>query len=123
VHYLADGWGNRLSYQQAAVTADGTPTRPSIHGLDHPRAFGVRTLEDAISRHGLPAAGLIDRALVVGADYLGLEMAAALVHQCVHVVLVELTDRVLGTLDPPLVDLVPVLVAAQAAAAQEPIPA
>jgi hypothetical protein len=38
-------------------------------------------------------------------------------------VLVELTYRVLGTLDPPLVDLVPVLVAAQAAAAQEPIPA
>jgi CoA-dependent NAD(P)H sulfur oxidoreductase len=104
VHYLAGGWGHRLSYQQAAVTADGTPNWPSIHGLHHPRAFGVRTLEDAVSLRGLLDAGLIDRALVVGADYLGLEMAAALVHQCIHVVLVELTDRVLGTVDPPLVD-------------------
>jgi CoA-dependent NAD(P)H sulfur oxidoreductase len=106
VHYLTGGWGHRLGYQRVVVTADGTPTRPSIHGLRHPRAFGVRTLEDVISLRGLLDAGLIGRALVVGTGYLGLEMAAALVHQGVHVVLVELTDRVLGTVDPPLVDLV-----------------
>jgi NADPH-dependent 2,4-dienoyl-CoA reductase/sulfur reductase-like enzyme len=64
----------------------------------------VRALEDAVSLRGLLDAGLIGRALAVGTDYLGLEMAAALVHQCIHVVLVELTDRVLGTVDPPLVD-------------------
>jgi NAD(P)H-nitrite reductase large subunit len=61
------------------VTAGGTPTRPSIHGLYHPRTFGVRTLEDAVSLCGLLDAGPIGRALVVGTDHLGLEMAAALV--------------------------------------------
>jgi hypothetical protein len=106
VHYLADGRGHWLGYQQVVVTADGTPTRPSIHGLHNPRTFGVRALENAVSLRGLLDAGPIGRALVVGTDHLGLEMAAALVHRGVHVVLVELTDRVLSPVDPPLVDLV-----------------
>jgi hypothetical protein len=84
VHYLAGGRGHRLGYQQVVVTADGTPTRPSIHGLHHPRVFGVRTLEDVISLRGLLDAGLIGRALVVGTGYLRLEMAAASVHQGVR---------------------------------------
>jgi hypothetical protein len=71
-----------------------------------PRTFGVRALENAVSLRGLLDAGPIGRALVVGTDHLGLEMAAALVHRGVHVVLVELTDRVQSPVDPPLVDQV-----------------
>jgi NADPH-dependent 2,4-dienoyl-CoA reductase/sulfur reductase-like enzyme len=102
IRYREGGRETRLSYHRLVVAAGGTPTLPPVPGLDDSRVFGVRTLEDAIGLRSLLDAGRIGRALVVGAGYIGLEMAEALIARGVAVIQVELLPRVMPNLDPPV---------------------
>jgi NADPH-dependent 2,4-dienoyl-CoA reductase/sulfur reductase-like enzyme len=99
VHYVADGRAARISYDRLIVAAGGAPTLPPVPGLDDPHVFTVRTLEDAMALRGLLDAGRVGRALVVGAGYIGLEMAEALATRGVSVVVAELLPRVMPNLD------------------------
>jgi NADPH-dependent 2,4-dienoyl-CoA reductase/sulfur reductase-like enzyme len=104
--YVHDGRERRLGYHRLIVTSGGVPTRPPVAGLDDPRVFTVRTLEDAVSLRSLLDAGRIGRVLVVGAGYIGLEMAEALVARGSSVTVVEALDQVMPNLDAPAAALV-----------------
>jgi len=106
IHFRGDGREQRLTYQRLIVAAGGAPVVPPIPGLDDEHVFTVRTLENAIGLRSLLDAGRVGRALVVGAGYIGLEMADALVARGVSVTLVEALPRVLSILDPPIAALV-----------------
>jgi NADPH-dependent 2,4-dienoyl-CoA reductase/sulfur reductase-like enzyme len=112
VHYRdvgrhpGDGRESRLGYQQLIVTTGGTPSLPPVPGLDSPGVFTVRTLEDAITLRSLLDAGRLGRVLVVGAGYIGLEMAEALVARGVAVTVAEVLPAVLPHLDRPIAALV-----------------
>jgi CoA-dependent NAD(P)H sulfur oxidoreductase len=97
---------HELSYDRLIVTAGGTPTRPGALGLEDSRVFTVRALEDAIRLRALLDDGSIRTAVVVGAGYIGLEMAETLVVQGVAVTLVEMAPGVMPTLDPPTAELI-----------------
>ncbi len=106
IRYREGGRDTRLGYHRLVVAAGGTPTLPPVPGLDDPRVFGVRTLEDAIGLRSLLDAGRIGRALVVGGGYIGLEMVEALIARGVAVIQAELLPRVMPNLDPPVAALV-----------------
>ncbi len=106
VHLREDGRDARLDYHRLIVTAGAAPAVPPLPGLDDPWVFTVRTLEDAIRLRSLLDAGHIGRALIVGAGYIGLEMAEALVARGVQVTLAETLPAVMATLDPPISALV-----------------
>lgn len=106
VGYARDGRERRLGYHRLIVTAGGMPVRPPIPGLDDERVFTVRTLEDAISLRSLLDAGRIGQVLVVGAGYIGLEMAEALAARGSAVTVVEALAQVMPNLDPPVAALV-----------------
>lgn len=106
IHYRGDGREQRLTYDRLIVAAGGAPVVQPIPGLDDGHVFSVRTLEDAIRLRSLLDAGHVGRALIVGAGYIGLEMAESLVARGVSVTLVEALPRVMPTLDPPLAALV-----------------
>lgn len=106
IYYRDDGGEHRLSYRGVIVAAGGLPAAPPVPGLDHERVFTVRAMEDAITLRSLLDAGYIGSALVVGAGYIGLEMAEALVARGVSVTVAEALPRVMPTVDPPIADLV-----------------
>jgi CoA-dependent NAD(P)H sulfur oxidoreductase len=106
IGYTREGRERRLGYQRLIVTAGGVPVRPPIPGLDDERVFTVRTLEDAISLRSLLDAGRIGQVLVVGAGYIGLEMAEALAARGSAVTVVEALAQVMPNLDPPVAALV-----------------
>jgi CoA-dependent NAD(P)H sulfur oxidoreductase len=110
VTYADAGHEREIGYDRLVVTAGGAPTIPPIPGLDSAleggRAYTVRTLEDAVRLRRLLEAGGARRALVVGAGYIGLEMAEALRARCLDVVVVELLDQVMPNLDPEAAALV-----------------
>ena len=102
-----------LSYDELVVGTGAVPVRPPIDGLTGPDAVGadggvhllhsmgdtfavMRTLEERS-----PAS-----ALIVGAGYIGLEMAEALVARGLNVVQMEQLPEVLPTVDPALGTLV-----------------
>lgn len=106
IQFQQDGHEHRLGYHRLVVAAGGGPSLPPIPGLDNDHVFTVRTLEDAISLRSLLDAGHVGRALVIGAGYIGLEMAEALVERGVVVILAEALPRVMPNLDPPIAALV-----------------
>lgn len=92
-----------LGYDKLVLSMGAAPVRPPIPGYD--RARTLRTVEDAAR-----LLGEVDiaptTAVVIGAGFIGLEMAENLVGQGIDVTIVEATPQVLPPLDPELAILV-----------------
>lgn len=106
VQVVGDGGEERLDWSALVVTTGGVPGVPDLPGLGRRPCFTVRTMEDAIALRQLADAGDVRSALVVGAGYIGLELAEALHSRGARVTVVERLDRVLPTLDEPVAALV-----------------
>ena len=99
------GPGGSLAWDKLVVTSGADPVRPPVPGLDDRRVFTIRSLDEAIGLRRLLDSGAVRRAVVVGAGYIGLETAEALVCAGVDVDVVEALPGVLGTVDPPIAAL------------------
>jgi NADPH-dependent 2,4-dienoyl-CoA reductase/sulfur reductase-like enzyme len=97
--------GEPLAYDALVVSTGADPVRPPMPGLDDRRVFTIRSLDEAIGLRRLLASGTVRRAVVVGAGYVGLETAEALVCAGVDVDVVEALPGVLGTVDEPVAAL------------------
>ncbi|MEM6550632.1 MAG: FAD-dependent oxidoreductase [Planctomycetota bacterium] len=87
--------GDETLVYDALVLATGSiHRRPPIEGIDHPRVFSLRTAQDADAiRDSLPEA---KHAAVIGAGFIGLEVAASLRTLGLGVTVFEMADRVLA---------------------------
>jgi NADPH-dependent 2,4-dienoyl-CoA reductase/sulfur reductase-like enzyme len=94
-----------LGYDALVVATGADPVRPPVPGLDRPGVFTIRSLDEAIELRRFLDSGAVRRAIVVGAGYIGLETAEALVCAGVEVEVVEALPRVLGTVDEPIAEL------------------
>jgi CoA-dependent NAD(P)H sulfur oxidoreductase len=106
VHISAAGASQPLRYDALVVASGADPVCPPVPGLDHERVFTIRSLDEAIKLRRLLDTGAIHRAVVVGAGYIGLETAEALVCGGIEVQVIEALPGVLGTVDGPVADLV-----------------
>ena len=92
-----------IEYDKLVLSMGAAPVRPPIPGYD--RARTLRTVEDAACLledvEVAPAT-----AVVIGAGFIGLEMAENLVGQGIDVTIVEAAPQVLPPLDPELAILV-----------------
>jgi NADPH-dependent 2,4-dienoyl-CoA reductase/sulfur reductase-like enzyme len=95
-----------LDYDALVVASGADPVRPPVPGLDGPRVFTIRSLDEAIELRQLLDSGTVRHAVVVGAGYVGLETAEALVSAGLDVDVVEALPRVLATVDEPVAELV-----------------
>jgi NADPH-dependent 2,4-dienoyl-CoA reductase/sulfur reductase-like enzyme len=95
-----------LDYDALVVASGADPVRPPVPGLDERRVFTIRSLDEAVVLRRLLASGTVRSAVVVGAGYIGLEAAEALVCAGVDVEVVEALPRVLATVDEPIATLV-----------------
>jgi NADPH-dependent 2,4-dienoyl-CoA reductase/sulfur reductase-like enzyme/peroxiredoxin family protein/TusA-related sulfurtransferase/rhodanese-related sulfurtransferase len=100
---LEDGTESTLSYDKLVLTPGAAPLRPPMRGVDDPRILTLRNLQD-MDRIAA-AASTAQRALIIGAGFIGLEMAEQLVHLKKEVALVELADQVLPQMDPEMTAL------------------
>jgi len=86
--------GETLLYGQLIWAAGGRPRRLACEGADLAGVHTVRTRADVDRMTGeLPG---VNRAVVIGGGYIGLEAAAALTSLAKQVVLLEALDRVLA---------------------------
>ncbi|TDD67284.1 flavoprotein oxidoreductase [Jiangella aurantiaca] len=97
----AAGRRERFGYDQLVVATGAAPARPDVPGADAAGVYGVQTLDDggAVIAH---LGGEVRCAVVVGAGYIGLEMAEALVRRGLSVTVVDRGPEPMNTLDPDL---------------------
>lgn len=93
----------RQPYDALVLSPGAEPIRPPIPGIEDPCIFTLRNMRDMDEI--LHAVDTVPHrtALIVGAGYIGLEMAEALRHRGMAVVLVEKLDHVMGVADPEMV--------------------
>lgn len=109
---LETGEQLQLSYNELILSPGAAPLRPPMPGIDLPGVMTLRTVPDAnairryIAEHG------VRRALVIGAGFIGLEVAENLHHAGIEVSIVEGGSHVLPPLDAHMSSYVEELLAA-----------
>jgi NADPH-dependent 2,4-dienoyl-CoA reductase/sulfur reductase-like enzyme/rhodanese-related sulfurtransferase len=97
VKNLVDGTTYEESYDKLILAPGAAPLRPPIPGIDLPGIYTLRDLRDADRLHEVAQGAR--RAVIVGAGFIGLEMAENLVRRGIDTTVVELADQVLPPWD------------------------
>jgi NADPH-dependent 2,4-dienoyl-CoA reductase/sulfur reductase-like enzyme/rhodanese-related sulfurtransferase len=101
VRSLTDGGESALAYDKLILAPGASPLRPPLPGIDNPRIHTLRNLQDTDRIKA--AAGKVDRVAIIGAGFIGLEMAEQLHAIGRKVALVELQPQVLPQMDREMV--------------------
>lgn len=92
------------AYDALVLSPGAEPIRPPIPGAADPRVHTLRSLGDMDAILGGLRAPRLGRVLVVGAGYIGLELAEALRHRGLGVVLVERLPQVMAVADAEMAE-------------------
>lgn len=93
--------GERVGYQKLVLATGAHPAAPPIEGLQSSRVTFVRSLDDLQRLRSLAAAAT--DVVIVGAGYIGVEVAVVMREQGLKVTLVEKFPTILaGTTEPEL---------------------
>lgn len=93
-------------YDKLVISVGASPVKPPIDGCDLENVFFVRTPEDAIRIREVVDAGNIKRAVVVGAGYIGLEIAENLKLQGVRPFVLDMAEHALPGFDAEMAEYV-----------------
>ncbi|MEZ7003364.1 FAD-dependent oxidoreductase [Streptomyces sp. AD55] len=93
-------------YDKLVVATGARPVRPDLPGVDADGVHGVQTLDDGQALIDTLSRTRGRRAVVVGAGYIGVEMAEALIHRGYEVTVVNRGSQPMSTLDPDMGRLV-----------------
>ena len=96
----------RESYDYLVLSPGAEPLRPPLPGIDREGIFSLRTIPDTDRIYSYLRDKAPRKAVVVGAGYIGLEMAENLKHRGLDVTVVELAPQVLPPLDADMAALV-----------------
>ena len=100
------GHDQALPYDTAIIATGARPRTTGIAGMQLSGVYPLHTMEDGFRVRAHLDAGHVERAVIVGAGYIGLEMADAFVHRGVHVTLVSRPPTVMPSVDASLGELI-----------------
>ena len=95
----ADGSEYEETYDKLLLSPGSTPVRPPLEGIDLDGIFTLRNVEDTDRIKHYLTEKQVRRAVVVGAGFIGLEMAENLHHAGVSVSIVEMGNQVMAPID------------------------
>ena len=101
----ADGRRQALAYDSLVIATGALPVRPPIPGIELGGVHLLHSMDDATAVHAALGGGARS-AVIVGAGYIGVEMADALTRRGLDVALIEQAPSALTTVDPELGALV-----------------
>lgn len=89
-----------LSYDKLVLAPGANPFKPDIKGIDNPKIFTVRTLNDANMIKAHLKMSNAKEAVVIGGGFIGVEMAENFAELCgVNTTLVEAASHILPPVD------------------------
>ncbi len=97
-----DGVTKLMPYDRLIIGTGAVPVEPKISGLETPGVHLLHTMEDGRKIQDYIAAHRPKSALIIGAGYIGLEMADALTHRGLKVTVASRPQNVLPTVEAAL---------------------
>ena len=88
-----------MSYDKLVIGTGAGPMEPPIEGWRSTGVFLLHTMNDSFAVHDYLETAKPRRAVIVGAGYIGLEMADALTHRGIEVTVACRPATVLSTVD------------------------
>jgi NADPH-dependent 2,4-dienoyl-CoA reductase/sulfur reductase-like enzyme len=95
-----------LTYDELVIATGATAVRPPLPGIGLPGVFVLRELSDGAAIKSHLEQNDVQRALIIGGGYIGMEMAEALRARGVAVTLVERAIQVLPGFEPVIAEVV-----------------
>jgi NADPH-dependent 2,4-dienoyl-CoA reductase/sulfur reductase-like enzyme len=89
-----------LEYDRLVIGTGAVSVEPDIEGLQLPGVFTLRRMDDSFAMQRFLTEQNPKSAIIIGAGYIGMEMADALTYRGLKVTVVEYLDSVLTTVDP-----------------------
>lgn len=102
----ASGSTSKIRYDYLIVATGAVPIRPAWPGIELNNIFVLRHLHDGLRIQDVIAQTQPRRVVIVGAGYIGLEMAEALHTRGIEVTVIEALDHVLGNAEPEISQIV-----------------
>lgn len=99
---LATGREYREHWDDLMIATGASPFRPELPGIDGERVIDVHTLDDGARIRTLLDSHPIDNVVVVGAGYIGLEVAEAMAERGLSVTIVDRGATPMPTIDPDM---------------------
>lgn len=95
----ADGKEYEETYDKLLLSPGANPVKPPLEGIDSEGIFTLRNVEDTDRIKAYITDKQVKRTVVVGAGFIGLEMAENLHHAGVAVSVVEMGNQVMAPID------------------------
>jgi len=89
----------RESYDKLILSPGAEPMRPPLEGIDLENIFSLRNIPDTDRIKAFVDSKNPESAVIVGAGFIGLEMAENLVFRGVKTTIIEMLDQVMAPLD------------------------
>lgn len=99
IRNLANNTVYEETYDNLILSPGAEPIRPSIPGIEDNRIFTLRTIPDTYRIHDYIQSHTPKTAVVVGAGFIGLEMAENLTKAGLSVSVVEFSNHIMAPLD------------------------
>ncbi len=90
---LKSGKEGSVNYDRLVIATGASPVKPPIEGADQPYVFTLRTLKDGMAIKAYLNEKKPKNAVIIGAGYIGLEMAESLKESGVNVSVVEILEN------------------------------
>ena len=92
---VSDASEQTVSYDKLIIATGASPIIPRIEGVELPGVFTVRTPDDAVAIRDYIKTNGCKKAAVVGAGFIGMEMAENLMLQGLDVTVVDMMNQIL----------------------------
>ncbi|MEG1586216.1 MAG: FAD-dependent oxidoreductase [Bacteroidales bacterium] len=102
----ADGTEYTESYDKLILSPGASPILPPLPGIDSEGIFTLRNVADTDRIKNFIQNNPVKKAVVIGAGFIGLEMAENLHHLGMEVAIVEMANQVMAPLDYSMASLV-----------------
>lgn len=89
----------KISYDKLVLSPGADPFKPPLPGIDDPRIFTLRNPKDTLNIKNYIKDKKVKKAVIVGAGFIGLEMAENLYNLGLLVTLIEMAPQVMPQVD------------------------
>jgi len=103
---LTSGKEKSIDYDRLVIATGASPIKPPIAGVDNDNVFSLRTLNDGIRIKKFIEEKKPKKAVIVGAGYIGLEMAESLTSLGIQVVIIEMLEKPMPLYNESIVETI-----------------